>query len=143
MTLKIYNSKFKNTNYESGVTLVLVLAILSILTLLGLSFTFVMRTEMQAADNFASKFELFSDKCAKRYNIPYEQLKAIKDLREIIIAHKKSPVEFSRKANFVICEDNYRTRTISSNEVKNYIEKAKLFIKDVTTIISKGEAIFS
>ena len=95
------------------------------------------------ADNFASKFELFSDKCAKRYNIPYEQLKAIKDLREIIIAHKKSPVEFSRKANFVICEDNYRTRTISSNEVKNYIEKAKLFIKGVTTIVSKDETIFT
>ena len=44
---------------ERGVTLILVLAILTILTLLGISFTFVMRTEMQAARNFfsASKAE--------------------------------------------------------------------------------------
>ena len=94
-------------------------------------------------DNFASKFEIFREKCAKRYNIPDEHLKIIKDLGEIIVAHKKSPVEFSRKENFVICGDDYRIRSISSNEVKNYIEKAKLFIKDVTTIVSKDEAIFS
>ena len=95
------------------------------------------------SDNFASKFELFRDKCAKRYNIPEEQLKIIKDLGEIIVAHKKSQVEFSRKENFVICMDDYRMRAISLNEVKSYIEKAKLFIKDVTTIVSKDEAIFS
>ncbi|MBI2134802.1 hypothetical protein HYU09_02345 [Candidatus Woesearchaeota archaeon] len=93
-------------------------------------------------DNFASKFGLFRDKCAKKYNIPDEQLKIMKELREIIIAHKKSPVEFSRKEKFVICEDNYRMRAISPNEVKTYIEKAKLFIKGVTTIVSKGETIF-
>ncbi|MBI2207888.1 hypothetical protein HYU50_00160 [Candidatus Woesearchaeota archaeon] len=94
-------------------------------------------------DNFVLKFELFKGKCAKRYNIPEEHLKTIKDLREIIVAHKKSPIEFSRKENFVICMDDYSMRTISSNEVKGYMEKAKLFIKDVTTIVSKNEAIFS
>lgn len=93
-------------------------------------------------DDFASKFELFRDKCAKRYDIPEEHLKIIKGLREIIVAHKKSPVEFSRKENFVICAEDYRMRAISPDEVKGYIEKAKLFIKGVTTIVSKDEAIF-
>jgi competence ComEA-like helix-hairpin-helix protein len=45
------------TQNAKGVTLVLVLAILTILTLLGVSFTFVMNTEMQAADNFANKVQ--------------------------------------------------------------------------------------
>jgi len=94
-------------------------------------------------DNFLSKFDLFRDKCAKRYNIPDESLKIMKDLREIVIAHKKSPVAFSRRDDFVICDGGYRMRKISANEVKHCIEKAKLFIKDVTTIVGKDEAIFS
>jgi|TARA_B100000315_G_C14356834_1_gene486582 hypothetical protein len=93
-------------------------------------------------DNFTSKLELFQYKCAKRYNIDDEYSKILKDLKEIIVAHKKSPIEFSRNKNFVICNGDYRMRTISSKEVKSYIEKAKLFIKDVSTIVSKDEAIF-
>jgi len=93
-------------------------------------------------DNFATKLDVFRDKCAKRYSISEEYSKIIKDLRDIIVAHKKSPIEFSRNENFVICDNNYRMRTISQNEVKNYIEKAKLFIKNVSTIVSKDEIIF-
>ena len=94
-------------------------------------------------DNFTSKFELFQDKCAKRYNIDIEHLNIMKDLKDIIVAHKKSPMEFSRKENFVICNGDYRLRTISANQVKDYVEKAKLFIKNVSIIVSKDEAIFN
>jgi len=93
-------------------------------------------------DNFTSKFELFKDKCVKRYNLNEEYLKIMKDLRTIIVAHKKSPIEFSRNESFVICSGDYRIRTISLNEVKSYVEKAKLFIKNVSSIVSKDEAIF-
>ena len=92
-------------------------------------------------DNFNIKFELFA-KCASKYDINEEYLKILKDIREIIVAHKKSPVEFRRKENFVICDGDYRIRTISPNEIKVYVEKAKLFIKNVSTIVSKDEAIF-
>jgi|TARA_B100001964_G_C14254832_1_gene611831 hypothetical protein len=94
-------------------------------------------------DNFTSKFELFRDKCTKKYGIDTEYLKIIKDLRDIIIAHRKSPIEFSRNERFVICNGDYRTRAISLNEVKSYVQKAKLFIKNVSTIVSKDEAIFN
>ncbi len=97
----------------------------------------------QFPDTFASKFELFRDKCIKKYNIDIEYLKIIKDLRDIIIAHKKSPMEFSRNERFVICNGDYRTRTISLNEVKSYVQKAKLFIKKMTAIVSKDEEIFN
>ena len=94
-------------------------------------------------DNFTSKFELFREKCIKRYNINDEYLKIMKDLRDIIIAHKKSPMEFSRNESFVICNGSYRMKTISLNAVKTYVEKAKLFIKNVSTIVSKDEMIFN
>jgi len=93
-------------------------------------------------DNFTSKFELFKDKCMNRYNIDLEHLRIMKEVKEIVVAHKKSPVEFSRKDNLVICNADYRMRTISANEVKIYIEKAKLFIKNVISIVSKDETIF-
>ena len=94
-------------------------------------------------DKFTTKFELFKDKCTKIYNINEEYLQIMKDLRAIIIAHKKSPMEFSRNESFFICNGNsYRMKTISINEVKNYVEKAKLFIKNISTIVSKDEAIF-
>jgi len=55
--LFIKHSTLNTHNSQKGVTLVLVLAILTILTLLGVSFTFVMRTEMQAAGNYAAKLQ--------------------------------------------------------------------------------------
>jgi len=83
------------------------------------------------SDNFASKFELFKYKCSNRYDIDDEYLKIIQEIKEIIIAHKKSPMEFSRKESFVICDDSYRMKTISAAMVKDYVEKAKLFIAKV------------
>src|SRR3989338_1590780 len=48
-------------------------------------------------DDFSSKLDLFMDKCLERYGIDEENIRIIRDLREIIVAHRKSPVEFSRK----------------------------------------------
>jgi len=42
---------------ESGFTLIMVLAVLSVLTLIGLSFVYVMRTEEKAAGNFLSGYK--------------------------------------------------------------------------------------
>ena len=93
-------------------------------------------------DNFASKFEMFRDECSKRYNIDSEHLKIIQDIKEIIVSHKKSPMEFSRNDSLIICNGNYRMKTISANMIHNYVQKAKLFIKNISTIVSKDESIF-
>ena len=93
-------------------------------------------------DNFESKLELFRDKCLKRYGIDYGYIKIMQEIKEIIIAHKKSPVEFKRKEYFIICDGDYRMRAISANIIKDYVGKAKLFIKNISAIISKDEAIF-
>ena len=47
-------------------------------------------------DNFAVKLSLFKDKCAPQYNIKEEHIRLIQEVREIIVAHKKSPVEFQK-----------------------------------------------
>ena len=95
------------------------------------------------SDNFKNKFELFKDKCSKRYNIDDEIIRIMQDIKEIIVAHKKSPIEFQRKESLIICNGDYRIRTISANMIKVYVEKAKLFIKSISTIVSKDESIFN
>ncbi len=94
-------------------------------------------------DNFNSKLDLFKSNCAQRYKIDPEHIKLIQNIKDIVVSHKKSPVEFQRKDRFVICSENYRIRSISEMELKNYISKAKSFIGNVTTIVSKNENLFS
>ena len=53
-------------------------------------------------DNFESKFHMFKEKCVNRYNIDIKYLRVMKDLKDILIEHKKSPMEFERKGKFVI-----------------------------------------
>ncbi|MBL7055872.1 hypothetical protein ISS07_03095 [Candidatus Woesearchaeota archaeon] len=96
----------------------------------------------QFPENFNSKFDLFKEKCMRKHDLDPDHLSVMKDLRDIVLAHKKSPVEFTRKENFVMCNDDYRLRTISMKEVKNYLEKAKLFIKSVNSIVN-SDTIFA
>jgi hypothetical protein len=93
-------------------------------------------------ENFDSKFMIFKETCVLKYNIDKSYIVDIQDLKNIIIAHRKSPVEFARKDRFVICSDNYKLKTISVDELKKQIDKAKLFIQEINNITSKDEGLF-
>jgi len=93
-------------------------------------------------DNFSSKFNLFRDYVEKK-NINEEYLRLIQNIKDIVIKHKKSPVEFTRKDQFVICNGSFRTHTISANELKDYIAKAKSFLRYTEDIVSKNESLFA
>ena len=91
-------------------------------------------------DTFVSKFTMFKSNCANKYKIDQDYIKMVQDIKEIIIEHKKSPVEFSKKDRFIICSDNYQMKTVSVDQLKNYLKKAKLFISQTGNII-KNERI--
>ena len=94
-------------------------------------------------DNFEGKFMMFKNKCMRRYNIDLEYVKLIQEIKEIIVLHKNSPVEFKRKDRFVICTDNYRMVAITVNMLKDYIKKTKEFISMMQLITRKNERVFS
>lgn len=94
-------------------------------------------------DNFESKFNMFKIKVAGKYNFTPEDLNFILSVKNIIISHKKSPVEFTRKDVFVICNGNYKMQTISFEEIKKYLSKTKEFVRNMTEIVSKNEGLFS
>lgn len=93
-------------------------------------------------DNFENKFELFKLKCVPRYRLDKRYINLIADVKEAVLAHRKAPVEFARKENFVICEDNYKLKTISFEKIREYIDLTKTFLKEANAIVSKDEAIF-
>ena len=93
-------------------------------------------------ENFESKFTMFKETCVLRYKFDKNYVVDIQDLKNIILAHRKSPMEFSRKDRFVICSNNYKIETIGTNELKKHIDKAKLFIQEITNITNKDEGLF-
>ena len=92
-------------------------------------------------DNFSSKFNLFKE-YAEKEGIDREYLILIQNIKDIIVKHKKSPVEFVRNDQFVICNGSYRTHTISVNELKDYITKAKSFLRQTEDIVRKNDGLF-
>ena len=93
-------------------------------------------------ESFESKFYMFRQRCVHRHNLDKNIISNIQDIKEILIAHKKSPIEFVRKDRFVICSDNYKVKTLSTEKLKENLNKAKLFIQTINNIIRKDEGIF-
>jgi hypothetical protein len=90
-------------------------------------------------NNYDSKMNAFKHRITDRYHINIKYITLIEELRDITEKHKKSPVEFSRKEEFVICSEGYKLRKISVAEMKNYIRDAKIFLKEMDNIVRKND----
>ncbi len=93
-------------------------------------------------DDFDSKFTTFKLRIVPRYKINKEYVNLIQELKEVLMEHKRSPMEFSRGDKFIICSSNYRMKTIGVPEMKKYIAKSKLFISDMERLVNKNAGIF-
>lgn len=94
-------------------------------------------------DTFVSKFNVFKQKCIQRYNIDPELVLMVQEIKEIIMQHKKSPVEFTRNDSFVICSEDYRMKTISLEKMRNYISKSKSFIQHINNILAQNQQVYN
>ena len=61
------------------------------------------------------------------------------DTKELVMEHKKSPVEFARKDSLVICSSEYRTRVINPEKVRDYMSKTRDFMTVIDSILKKNE----
>jgi hypothetical protein len=93
-------------------------------------------------DTFESKLNMFRERCVEKFGFDKSYLTEVQDIRDIILEHRKSPVEFKRGDRFVICADNYRLKTISAADIKKYLDKAKVFIEAMDNIVSKDEGLY-
>ncbi len=86
-------------------------------------------------NTFDSKFFLYTNQVQDMFQIDHDYANTMRDIKNIILEHKKSPVEFSRQDKFVICSENYETKVLTYNQIKDYLNKAKLFIQEINSII--------
>lgn len=93
-------------------------------------------------DNFASKFNMFRLRSVEKHKLDKKYLEDIQNLKILLMEHKKSPVEFSRKDKLVICSDRFDVKTISVKDMQRYINNCRLFIQDVSSVTSKNEELF-
>ena len=89
-------------------------------------------------DSFESKFNAFKEHCVHRHGIDKSYIADMHDIKTIIIERKKSPVEFVRKDRFVICNEHYKIRTLSIDDIRSYLSKAKLFIEQMEHLVVKN-----
>lgn len=89
-----------------------------------LQYDFLYR-RIQLTEDPKKNFEIFTNKCAKRYNFTGEEIKDIIDLLTLIEAHKKSPMEFIRKDKIVIMSDSLKTTAIDLEKLKKYLNLSK------------------
>lgn len=79
-------------------------------------------------DNFDVKLKILSEKCASNHKIDKELLDKAREIKETVLFRKQSPVEFVRKDKFVICDRDYRMKSLTITQVKAYLMSTKLLV---------------
>ncbi len=90
---------------------------------------------MPLPDNFNSRYTTFEDKLINKYNIVKKEAQLIRQINNIIESHKDSPIEFSRKDKFVICNNTYKMKTITIPEIKEFLTQTRQIIQKITNQI--------
>jgi len=89
-------------------------------------------------DTFEGKLLAFKPLLIK-YSLGEDNIKLIEKLHEIMVVHKKCPIEFVKDNALIMCSSSYDCEKLTSEMVVIYFKKAKLFIEESNTILRKNE----
>ncbi|MFT7615907.1 MAG: hypothetical protein ACI8Y7_000734 [Candidatus Woesearchaeota archaeon] len=56
-------------------------------------------------------------------------------LKELIVFHKKSSMQFVREKQLIICDEKYTIRRLSVELIREYLQETQLFVKKVDEAI--------
>ncbi len=90
---------------------------------------------------FPGKFNTFQLKSVKRNKIPIKITKLVQELYELLEEHKKSPIEFKRGKQYIICDNKYKMNILSPKIIKRNLELANEFISLGEKIINNNNKI--
>ena len=89
-------------------------------------------------DGLDDKLELFKKVIDKRYSFDRNILSLISELNKFVEFRNKSPIEFVRRENLVVCSPSYNTKAINFRKVKEYVNQSKMFIFNVARLLIKN-----
>ncbi len=98
-----------------------------------------MYKRIQLYQDPTQNFRTFKDKSSKRYGITEQEMAQIISLFNIVEAHKKSPMEFTRGDKIVIMTENFKPETINQEKVKEFINTSKEIFKKFKDFLKTRE----
>ncbi|PIN73466.1 hypothetical protein COV20_04550 [Candidatus Woesearchaeota archaeon CG10_big_fil_rev_8_21_14_0_10_45_16] len=80
--------------------------------------------------------------CFRENLMPWQEISSkyvnlLLDLKKVEELHQKSPVEFSRRGNFIICGKEYDLTTISPKDIKEYLKLTGEFLQAMERIVPR------
>ena len=78
-------------------------------------------------------------KFIKEHSISPLSLEVFQQIHELISLHEKSPVEFARKENFVICSENYELSLLSPEKLHEFLLITEQFLNSVDRVLLNRE----
>jgi hypothetical protein len=94
-------------------------------------------------DNIQGKIELFKQKLAPRLKMDDKELRLLNEVRELLLDHKQSVVEFRRKDQFVMTDQHYSNiKTLDSNKLKQFVARGKVLVEKLYELTTKNDAMF-
>jgi hypothetical protein len=93
--------------------------------------------------DFSEQLHLFKTRTCPRYGISPDTCLLINDVADLIKNRRESPIEFSRKDTFVIASETYKLRTLTISNMKQFVERAKVFMKHLEGIHATSDRRFS
>lgn len=93
-------------------------------------------------DTFDSKFHIFQDKSA-RLNKLERFVPFVRQVKDVVDRHRESSVEFTRNNSFIICDDDFKLRTINVDFLKKMIDNSKSFYREAEKATREKEHIFN
>ena len=86
-------------------------------------------------NTFESKFNMFQLRIIELYPYTKEDVAFIEKIYNLVLFHKKSPVEFSRKSEFVMCSDSYSIEKLSVTVLQGFMKRATDFLQKTTELV--------
>lgn len=73
-------------------------------------------------------FELFQ-KCTERYSITAQETEQLKELLDLMVKHRTSSIEFTRKEKLVFMSNHARTESIGLDKIKSHLNLLKAILR--------------
>jgi len=100
-----------------------------------LSYEYLYKRISRVPESLNEKLDLFKRIIDRRYNFDKGILGLIDDLIKLREFRNKSPMEFVRRENLIICSSGYNTRSINHRKIKEYVNQSKSFMFNASRLL--------
>ncbi|MFP4119112.1 MAG: hypothetical protein ACLFTH_03595 [Candidatus Woesearchaeota archaeon] len=95
--------------------------------------------------DFKKAFDLIQNDTTSAQVLSDKELSALAETYDLVLKHRDSPVEFPRKEQFVMCDDDYGTKQLSGELVRRLSDVTKQMLRSVFMkrdfILSSGKDV--